>query len=165
MNETTFLTVDYLKEITPISSALGDQTSLLLPFISVAESMHINDVLGIALKDDLLSKIENNSLTGDSLTLVENFIIPTSAWYTFFEASTFIIYRAESRGITKKYSDNSQALDRQEFANFRQSILDKAVFYKSALVAYLEANKSKYPLYRSDCGVIKTGNSSGIYLG
>lgn len=164
MNEITFLTVDYLKDITPITSALANQTDLLLPFVSIGESMHLYNSLGLALKDDLLAKVENNTLNTDEQELVEGYIVPASAWFAMFEASIFIIFKAEAKGITKKNSDNSTALDRQELAIYRQSILDKANFYKSRLITYLETNKDKFPLYRAECGVNKTSYGGGIFL-
>lgn len=166
MTNTTFLTLEYLQEITPISQALGSQTDLLLPFCEIGESLHVYDILSISLKDSLITMIENQTLSGDSLTLVEQYIVPCSAWFAFYEASIFIIYRAEAKGLTKKFSENSQALDRQEFANYRQSILDKANFYSNRLTAYLEANQDKYPLYRGKpCGTQQKTFGGGIFLG
>jgi hypothetical protein len=167
MVHTNFLTLEYLKEQTPISSALGNQVELLEPFISVAENMHL-DVLGTALKDSLITMIENQTLTGVSETLVDDYIIPYSAWITFWEASLFIMYRAEAKGITKKFSDNSQALDKTEFALFRQGIKDKADFYHNRLLDYLTSNQSAFPLWRcTDTNPInkKESYSGGIYLG
>jgi len=168
MTTTNFLTLEYLKEVAPITQALANQTDLLLPFIEVGESMHVFDLLGVALKDDLISKIESQNITGNTQTLIENYIIPCSAWWCYFEASIFIIYRSESKGITKKFSDNSQALDRQEFANYRQSILDKATFYSNRLVKYLNDNQDKFDLYRSSSANQinrSTSFGGGIFLG
>lgn len=166
MTTTTFLTLEYLQEITPISDALAGQISILLPFTEVGEAMHIYDTLGTALKDDLITKIEAGTLAGNDLELVENYIIPASAWFCMFEASIFVIYQFTAKGVTKKFSDNSQAVDRQEAALVRQSILDKANFYSNRLTAYLEANQAKYPLYRGKpCGSQKTSFGGGIFLG
>lgn len=166
MVHTTFLTVDYLKEITPISLAVDVNT--LMPFVSVGETLHVYDILGTALKDSLLTMIENHTLSGNSEILVEDYIIPCAAWFSFFEASVFIIYRSENKGITKKFSDNSQALDKDEFAIYRQAILDKAQFYRTRLVDYLENNQTLFPLWRcSSTNPINAskGNGSGFYLG
>lgn len=165
MTDTTFLTVDYLKEIAPISANVAPE--ILQPFIPIAEAMWINDkILGTALTTQLKSELENQTLSGDNYTLVYSYIVPTSAWYSYYEASVFMIYRAENKGITKKYSDNSQALDRQEFANYRQSIQDKANYYRNRLIDYLNDNRLLYPNYRPEnfCSPRKD-YGGGIWLG
>lgn len=160
---TTILTLDKLKEITAISDALGNQVDLLLPFVEIAETIHLQDVLGIALYEEIIDDVENGTLSGFNETLVENYLYNLSAWYSYFEASPFLIYRAEAKGITKKYSENSQALDRGEFALFRQSILDKAMYFRNTTINFLNKNLDNYPLYRCD----ERGGqdfASGIYV-
>ncbi len=165
MIHTTFLTVDYLKEITSVSQSVDVNT--LAPFIPIGEELWINDVLGTALKDSLITMIENGTLSGVSETLVEDYIIPASAWSCYFEASPFLMYRTENRGITKKFSENSQPLDKAEFTLFRQSINDKMSFYRNRLIQYLEDNKTTFTLWRcTDSNRINKDKdfSGGIYV-
>lgn len=164
---TTILTIEKLKEIAPITNALANQVDMITPFIEVAESMHVrNDILGDALYDAIIDEIEASTLSGSNLTLVEKYIYNLSAWYSFWEASIFIIYRSEAKGITKKYSENSQALDKTELAIYRQSILEKALFWRNLTIDYLQDNKINYPLWRSDtdCDYPTKDNSNGIYV-
>jgi len=165
MDKINFLTIDLLKQIVPIS--MNVDAMLLEPFIPTAEEMNVNPILGLALTNELLVAIESGVVTGNTLTLLNDYIIPASAWSTFYEAAPFIIYRSVNAGITKKQSDNSTALDQSEFAVYRQSINDKSVFYLNRLINYLEDNKALYPNYRVNeigCGIDRV-NSSGFYLG
>jgi len=165
MTNTTFITVDNLKEFTPVTENMDYTT--IQSFISVGEGLWIYDVLGTALTSSLLQMIENQTLSGDSLNLVTSYIVPAACWYTLYESSVFLIYRTENKGLTKKYSDNSQALDKQEFAIYRQSVLDKANYFRNRLIRFLDDNQSLYPLYRASGSCNNNSRmdfSGGIYV-
>ena len=163
MSNTNFLTIETLKGFTSISSSVDE--SLLEPFIGIGEEMNIHPILGVALTSELINQIDENNLSTNNEILVNDFILQASAWCTFLEASTFLTYKTEAKGIVKKSSDNSQPIDRQEFNAFRQSIQDKAVFYKNRLIRHLEENRELYPLYRPNGSIKSLSNSTGIFLG
>lgn len=171
---TTILTIEKLQEIAPITNALAGNVDMLMPFVEFAETAHLKEnLLGEAMYDDIIDDIENGTLSGNNETLVTNYLYNLSGWFSFFEASPFIAWRAEAKGLTKKFSDNSQALDREEIAEYKQAILDKATFWYNATAKYLENNKTNFPLWRTsffgktetDCTDDNLYNSqSGIYL-
>lgn len=165
------LTVEKLQEITPITDALANQVDMLLSFIEVSETMHLKqDILGESLYDEIITSIENGVLSGHNLTLVDNYLYNLSAWYSFWEFAPFIAFRTSAKGINKMYSDNTQALDKDEMAVYRQSILDKALFWRNATIKYMENNKSNFPLWRKEYYGKETDefggydNSNGIYV-
>lgn len=169
---TTILSIEKLQEITSISNALANQVDLLMPYVEFAETAVLKqDVLGEALYDQLVTEIENGTLTGNNQTLVENYLYQLSAWQSFVEASPFILYRAGAKGVTKMFSDNSTALDDKEFAIYRQSILDKAMFWRQATLKYLENNSTLFPLLRqsfygktSSCDSAGYDSGNGIWV-
>lgn len=168
MEDTTYLTEDKLKEMTVITKNVSDE--YLTPFIETSEEMHVVPILGTALDTQLKSEIEQGSISGSNETLWVNYINPMSAWYTFYEASPFLSIKAFNKGLVKQTSDNSDSIDRDELRDYRQSILDKAVFYRNRLIDYLTENRTTYPLWRSndggaDCSDIKKSNSTGFYIG
>ena len=162
MLQTTYLTVDELKDYTPISANV-DITSLE-NWIPVSESMHIVSILGTALDTALKAELEaNGTLTGNNYTLL-TYIWNASAWYCFYEASTFLRTKAVNKGITQQFSDNSNVAPMEDFKDYKQSILDKAMFYRNALIDYLTLNASTFPLWRSDddeCGESYNKDFSG----
>jgi hypothetical protein len=148
---------------------------MLIPFIEFAETAHLReDILGEALYDAIIAEIEAGTLSGSNETLCTNYLYNLSGWYSLFEASPFILFRSSAKGVTKMYSENSQALDKDEFAIYRQSILDKAMFFRNATLKYLENNETSYPLWRTqyygkttdeDCGEFGGYDSgNGIYI-
>ena len=173
---TTILTAEKLEEITPITNALSNQVNLLIPFIEFAETAHLKeDLLGEAMYDGIIDEIEAGTLSGNNLTLVNTYLYNLSGWYSLFEASPFIAFRAEAKGITKKYSDNSQPLDKSEYDSWRQAVLDKALFWRNATIKFLTNNKEDFTLWRTQyygsdttdgCGDGFGGydSANGIYL-
>jgi len=163
----TFTTVDRLKQDTSISMSVNPE--LIEPFINTAEIFWLKDTLGQALWTELKDAISGDTLSGNNYTLVENFIIPAANWYAFYEAAPFILYRVEAKGITKKYSDNSQPLDKKEFELFRQSIFDKAQNWRNRMVTYLCDNEdtifTNWRASTNEHQYINKGYSGGIYLG
>lgn len=164
---TTILTIDKLHDITPITKSLADNVDMLITFIEVSEEMHVREILGDALYSDIITNIENGTLSGNNQTLVEKYLYNLSSWYTFLEAAPFILYKPNAKGITKQFSDNSQSIDKDEFAIFRQSISEKATYWRTTTVAFLNKNKLLYPLWR-DTNTNPINNSfdtsNGIYL-
>ncbi len=165
---TTILTIDKLAEITPISTALSNQVNLISPFIEFAEQANLRDgILGISLYDEIINQIETTGLSTTNQTLCDSYLYNLSAWYSLFEASPFVAYRAEAKGVTKKFSDNSQALDKEEIAIWRQAILDKATYWRNACLTYLSKHEASYPLWRcsDDNPIDKTEDfGGGIYV-
>ena len=160
----TFATVEDVKKETGISNATSPE--LIAPFINTAEIFWLKDTLGQTLWTELKAAISGDTLSGDNYTLVYNYIIPASVWYSYYEASVFIMFRGEAKGFTKKYSDNSQALEKKEFEMLRQSILDNAQTWRNRMIDYLEDNSTLYPSWRSNnqCGGSTKRYSGGIFL-
>ena len=165
---TTILTPDILETIAPISQALGSQTDMLNPFIEVSEMQHLKDgILGTALYDDIIADIEAGTLSGNSETLVISYLYNVSAWYTFYDSSIFIWARAEAKSVTLKSSDNSTPLTEAQLAIYRQSILEKAMYWRNATIAFLTKEEENFPFWRcTDSNPIDKSDdfSSGIWV-
>lgn len=152
---TTILTVDRLKENTNISNAVDIKQ--LTPYISIVEEFHLIPIIGDEMYSKIIYNIEENTLEGELEELVNKYIIPFVSFYTWYEASTFLYIKTENKGLVKKFSDNSNSLDSYDFKMYRQSILDKAIMYKSLLQNKLRKDNITNPK--------KSSNSSGIFLG
>ncbi len=172
MLQTTYLTVDKLKDFTPISQNVD--VTLLENWIPVAEDLHINDILGTALDTALKTELEAlGTLTGNNATLLV-YILNASAWYTYYECVGFLRTKTVNKGLTQQFSDNSQVVSTEDYKLFKQEIWDKAIYYRNKLIDYLDANKTLFPLYRSctaqfgnDCDDIDCAtkdNSTGIWF-
>ena len=161
MNDITYVTVQDIKEYTSVSKNISPE--ILQPYIKMAETFHLRRVLGENLDNSLLAMISGDTLSGSSYTLVQEYIIPTSIWFSYYEALPFVWTRSNAKGLTKGFSDTTSALDVKEYQMIKQELWDKAIMYLNRLIDYLNDNVTTYPLY-GNCSAGKS-NSSGIYLG
>jgi hypothetical protein len=159
---TNILTVDKMKELTAISQAVD--VNLLTPFINIAEEFYVKPVLTDDFYDSIVDDIEEGTLSGDTLSLVNTYVIPLCAYYSWYEGLPMLYIRVEAKGLVKKFSDNSNSIDSNDFKLLRQSILDKCVMLKTRLEKYLYENRSKFPLYANSCEPMGRTNSSGFFL-
>ena len=161
MNTETYATFNDVQDYTPLSQSMSKE--VVTPFIKMAETFHLRPVLGSNLDDELLGMITGDTLSGASYTLVTEFIIPASVWYSYYESMISIWLRPSAKGLTKGFSDNSSAAEKKDVEMFRQDAWDKAVMYKNRLSDYLQTNRQEFPSF-GDCTVTHS-NSTGIFLG
>ena len=168
MLTTTYLTVDELKDYTPISANVD--VTLLENWINVAEEMHINQsVLGTALNTALKTELEaTGTLSGNNYTLLE-YIQNASAWLTYYESIGFLRVKTANKGLTMQSSQNSDTVGTDDYKIFKQEIWDKCQYYRNRLIDYLNNNHLLFPLYRSDINNCDNysgkDSSSGVYCG
>lgn len=162
MVDILLITAEDIKENAPISASIDVQ--LLEPFLPLAQTFHLKPVLGTTLYNELIDAVSGDTLSGANYTLLVNYIQPMLTWYAYLEALPFIWSKTSARGLTKDFSDTSQALDRKELEMMKQEILDKAVTFKNLMIDYLEDNQTTFTSYASEGRSVKS-NSTGIYLG
>ena len=167
MTDLNFLSINNLIELTTIANSVDPD--FLIPYVRIAEEMYVEDVLGNALTSRLKNEILAYALTGNSKTLVERYIIPCSAFYTWYEASMFLNFKTISKGIVKQSSDTSENVTKEEFDLYRTSIKEKAIFYRKRLLEFLNDNKTSFPEWKNsstnEINTSKTENANGVYLG
>lgn len=125
------------------------------PFISIAESLWIVDVLGKKLYNQLLEQVENNEVTPENSSLLLK-IYPYLAIATTYEALPFIAYHMSDKGITKGKSDNSESINGTELSNIQNHLKSELDVLKKQLINFLREHKDCYPLYSDtncDCSV------------
>ena len=74
-----------IAELTGFSGNID--TDSLVPAINVAQTTYLRRILGIDLYNKIASDIENNSLSGDYLTIYNDYVIFMTA---FFSASIYL---------------------------------------------------------------------------
>jgi hypothetical protein len=127
----TILTVDKFKQITSASSNLDD--SLIQPFINMVELTRLIPIIGEDMYNSILTAILDDNVESDIQVLLDNYIENMVAWYALNEAYPFLLSRIENKGVTMKYSENSQTIDASMLKLLKQSCIDKAVIYQTLL--------------------------------
>jgi len=159
--ESTIVTVNDLKNFTSIGENVDPE--LLFPHLLIAQQLYLQPVLGDALYDDIVSRFDNNQLTGDTQTLYEGFIIPSLAYSAWYSVAPFLQYKTQRVGINTQGSDVLTPVSIDELNIYLTKVNNFKDYYLSRLEKYLVANIDLFPLFRQND--VKEMNGSGIYLG
>jgi hypothetical protein len=126
--------------------------SLILPHLKDAQRIYIESALGTALYEDLQAHILASTLTGDNLTLVDDYIQSVLVHYATLQAIPFLAYKIENGNIYSKTSENGVALSREELGDLKDSIKNTAEWYRARLIDYLCYNAALFPKYALSAG-------------
>ena len=143
--ESTIVTTTDLKNFTSIGDNVDPE--LLFPFLLIAQQLYVQSVLGDALYNDIISRYDNEWLTGDTQTLYENYIVPAVAYSAWYCSAPFINYKTQRSGISTTTSDVMTPVSPEEFNIYSQRVRNFMDYYLKRLEDYLIANKTTFPLY------------------
>ena len=163
-----FISEEYLKENTVIDANVD--MKILLPTIWQSQEQHIQSILGGALYKDLLSKIApTDTLAGNDLTLVDDYIAPALLWWVLYEADITMLYKYRNKNVSKNNSENSSAVDFKEHRYLREYHMDKAEWWSQRLIDYLCNNSVLFPQYynstNEELRPVNEAYSSNLFLG
>lgn len=169
MAEIYFISPNYLRDNGVINANVDSR--LLSPFIMRSQRIRIEPILGTDLMNRVKTSImvEGNNITGDTKTLLENYIKPCLREWVVYDALPFLNYKLTNKSVAKKSSDNSEPSDLDELKYLRNNIRDVAEFLSQRVTDFLRANPNKYPEYLSNSDIDdiypnSTSYFSGLYL-
>ena len=135
------ITTDQIKTITVIQGNVDAKS--LEPFISLAEDLHLRNLLGEGLYSDLKAAQESNTLSPMYETLYA-FCIPVLSYYAFYEYLPFSLVKVTNKGVEKKTGSNGEAADIEELKFLRSTVLNYAKAYAKELSDWLNLNKDAF---------------------
>ena len=121
---------------------------LIMPLINAAQDTEIERLIGSALLTKLKTEVENDTLAGDYLILVENYLKPTLAWFTFSYFIPFNAYTYSNKGIFKHSSESSITPEKNEIDYLREKAATQATHYANRMTKWLCAFSSSFPEYQ-----------------
>lgn len=162
------------EELFKLHSPVTSNTDIteFIPYISIAQELHIEPVLGEPLMSELKTQIESNTLTPENSDLIIK-IAPALSFYAVYQALPFHWATIVNKGVTIRESDNSKGVDIKDIAQLRRWIKDDAEVLVKQLITFLCKCRSNYPLWRpqNQCcnDVINEGSTnknfdSGFYF-
>ena len=160
--ESTLVTVEQLKALTSISETMDCE--LLQPHLLIAQQLYVAPVLGDALYNDILSQFDANTISGNTTTLLDEYITPAIGFASWFSSAPFLAYKTQRSGIQSLASPDNTPVTTEELSLYIARVENYMDFYLSRLQKYLDDNETLFPLYRSgDSQEVSKGG--GIYLG
>ena len=141
-----FVSEDTIKKSTTINGNVD--VELLLPYIKVAQDIHIHQLLGTDLYDKISADIIAGSLAGDYLALINDYIQPMLIHYAMAEYLPFAAYTIANGGVYKHNSENSSIASKEEVDLLINRERDYAEYYTQRFIDYMSFNAdSKFPEY------------------
>ena len=145
-----FISEDTIKKSTTINGNVD--VELLLPYIKVAQDIHIHQLLGTDLYDKIQADIAAGSLSGNYKTLTDTYIQPVLIHYSLFECMPFLSYKIMNKDIVRKISETSTPASLEDIKYMRNIIQNTAEYYATRLVDYLRNNNDLFTEYSTNSG-------------
>ena len=139
------------KDITRFTAANGNiDTDKLLPYIDMAQDIDIQRLLGSKLYDKISADITANpqTLTGNYLTLVNDYIKPVLIHYAMMYALPYLSVTIGNGGVYRNNPENATALTSEEIDKMVEKERDAAQYYSTRMIDFLNFNASSmFPEY------------------
>ena len=161
-----FISTDDIKKKSILKGNLDVDN--FIQYIQVAQETHILSYLGTDLYNKIAADILASTLAGDYLTLTNTYIKPMLIHWSIVEALPFLSYTVDNVGITKRSSENSETVNKDEVDFLIEKERQIASNYTDRFIAYMCDNSSLFPEYSTNTGSdvtpINTTNFSGWVL-
>lgn len=126
-------------------------TDKFIQFIKLAQEIHVRNYLGSDLYDRISSDIIADTLTGNYLSLVNDYIQDMLIHYAMSEYLPFAAYTISNGGVHKHNSESSQIASKPEIDTLIAKERNYAEYYTNRFLDYMSFNaSSKFPEYYSN---------------
>lgn len=123
-------------------------TDKFIHFVKLAQEIHVRNYVGTDLYNKISSDILSSSLTGNYLTLVNDYIQPMLIHFAMAEYLGFAAYTISNGGVFKHSSENSEIADKTEVDSLIAKEKDYAEYYTNRFVEYMSFNApNNFPEY------------------
>jgi len=168
MARVIFITESYIKSNTVVDDNVNATTLLSIAYD--AQEQYIEPLLGTRLYNKLKTEVTADTLTGDYLTLMNDYVVPTLIKWIEHDFIPENHYRLRNVGTTVKSGEFGQSASFSEL-KFRMDMASKKAELKGLkMIDYLTCNTSSFPEYTiNDKGgeipAINSAARTGWYLG
>ena len=163
---TYFITIEELKQTT-FNANLDNE--YIVPALEEAQSIYLREIIGDLLYNSITSKIDEETLSGKYLTLVNQYIKP----YLTYKVQSVIVIplnnKTRNAGVIQQYDQGFNTSTMKDTAYLADYYNSRAEFYANRLTVYLQKNAADFPEYGySDDNITQpteTQNVTTIFLG
>ena len=149
MTDTLIISEAKVRQFTDINDSVD--SSLIKNNVRTSQDIHLQRIIGTKLYQKILSDIDASTLTGDYLTLVDDYIQDFLLYATYYETLESIYLRPKNNGLlTPTGGENSINVDRSVYEMKRQSVMNKMEYYADRLSNYISDEQSLFPELNSN---------------
>ena len=146
MAQALFITRNDLVKYTAVNGNVD--TDKFIQFVKIAQDIHIQNYLGSDLFNKISDDIIASNLTGDYLTLVNDYVKPMVIHWAMVEYLPFAAYTVSNKGVYKHSSENSENVSKDEVDFLIEKERNTAQYYTERFISYITFNAStKFPEY------------------
>ena len=143
-----FITTKDLKRNTIIDGNVD--IDKFIQFIKIAQEIHIQNYLGGALYNRISDDIISGNLSGDYLTLVQDYLKDMLIHFAMVDYLPFSAYQVANGGVFKHTSENSVSATKNEVDYLVDKHRDFAQFYTKRFLDFMCFNSTKFPEYNAN---------------
>jgi hypothetical protein len=125
-------------------------TDKFIQFIKIAQEIHIQNYTGTKLYDKISSDIIANTLAGNYLSLVTDYVQPMLIHWALVEYLPFAAYTVANGGVFKHTSENSVNAEKIEIDYLVEKERTIAKYYTERFIDYMSFNQSLFPEYNEN---------------
>lgn len=145
--------IDSLKKLSLIHANV--EVSAIRPILKRSQDMYIESILGGSLYNRLLDGVENDDLTANELTLINDYIAIVLSIACEIRMGNAITNEIRNIGLGTATDPNFQAANANGIEREKDISYKDLTFYKNRLKRYLCDNSNLYPLYNNNTGLKK----------
>ena len=143
-----FITREDIVRNTALNGSID--TDKFIQFIKIAQEIHLLNYMGTDLYDKISADIIASSLSGDYLTLTNDYLQPMLIHWAMVEYMPFAAYTIANGGVYKHTSESSVTVDKDEVDFLIEKERKLADHYTDRFVNYMSYNSSLFPEYTSN---------------
>ena len=147
MTDVLIITPDEVLEFVGVTEKIEEM--YLRPHIRNCQQLELRSLLGTPLFNSLVEAVEQDLVTGATLTLLEQ-CKPMLSYYVMAAAYYDLSYKVTRKGILRQLDDASEAPSDAMIAMKAQQQRDLATSFANDLIEWLDIHSDEYELYRSD---------------
>ena len=123
-----------------------------LPFLKLAQEVHIQNYLGTQMYNSLTVAIPNIDLPANARwkTLLDDYVVPMMIWFSQVEYIPFASYQLRNGGMMKHRSENSDTVSKEEVDFLVEKARTNAEWYSRRFIDFMAFNQTTYPEYTSN---------------
>jgi hypothetical protein len=125
-------------------------TDKFIQFIKIAQEIHIQNYTGTKLYDKISSDIIANTLAGNYLSLVTDYLQPMLIHFAMVEYLPFAAYTVANGGVYKHTSENATNAEKIEIDYLVEKERTIAKYYTERFIDYMSFNQSLFPEYNEN---------------
>jgi len=125
-------------------------TDKFIQFIKIAQQIDIQNYLGTDLYNKISADIISDNLTGNYLSLVEDYVQPMLIHYAMMQYLPFVAYQIKNGGISKHSSENADSVSKDEVDYLVNKERNFAEYYTRRFIDYISFHEEDFPEYNSN---------------